>query len=83
MLDTATKDLAGALTTVSLAMIAMQHDDEPLTLAIAIANPFNVLEDNNESDRGVQLPNEYLESDDEDDDDEATPLQDVLRAAYA
>jgi hypothetical protein len=80
MLSQATKDLSGAPTAVSLAMLAAMHD-EPI-LAVASTNAFAALKDNDESDGGVQLLNKHLESN-SDDDDEPMPLQDLLRTAYA
>jgi hypothetical protein len=93
MLEQATKDFAGPATAVSIAMMAWELDDEPLALAIATTNrlatanrfaTLAVLEDDDDSDGGVQLPNEHLDSDsDDDDEDELTPLQEVFRTAYA
>jgi hypothetical protein len=87
MLAKATRDLnATLLVAVGLALIASEHDTYlDLELAsLTSLNPFSVLKDNDDSEGGgVQLPNEHLESDSGDDDeDEPTPLQDVLRTAY-
>jgi hypothetical protein len=86
MLTKATRDLnATPLVAVGLALIASEHDTYlDLELAsLTSSNPFSVLEDNDDSEGAVQLPNEHLESDSVDDnEDEPTPLQDVLRTAY-
>jgi hypothetical protein len=53
MLEEATKDFTGAPAAVSLALIASQHDTyldlELASLTSSSSNPFNVLEDNDDS----------------------------------